>query len=214
MIQADVPAASFLSAAAPKSPPLGTRPICHDVKCTEPQCLPEGIEVPAVALLNEKLGAGADVPDVAAACGASDFPPKRLDAGVEVDVEVVFVPNVPKKFGCFVAEVVVGAPPKAGEVPNNEPVGFDVEVVPNIFDEDALVVDPLPAAGAGPNRLGVVLAEELPKMPPPPASEVLPKGFVVVVDVPLLPLPLKTLPKPVVDCWLLLVLMVLVTGQL
>jgi hypothetical protein len=50
--------------------------------------------------------AGADVPDVAAACGASGFAPKRLDA----EVEVVFAADVAKKFGCFVVEVVVGGP--------------------------------------------------------------------------------------------------------
>jgi hypothetical protein len=43
--------------------------------------------------------AGADVPDVAEACGTSGFLSKGL----------IFVPDVDvaKKFGCFVAEVVV-----------------------------------------------------------------------------------------------------------
>jgi hypothetical protein len=71
--------------------------LCHDGKRVKRQYIPEGI---AVAPPNEKVGmdiAGADVPDVAEACGASGFLSK------------IFVPDVDvaKKFGCFVAEVVV-----------------------------------------------------------------------------------------------------------
>jgi len=141
---------------------------------------------------NEKVGAdvgGADIP--AAACGASGFLSKRLDAGAEV----VFVLGVEKKLDCFVAEVVAGGLNMFG-VPKIEPVGFDVEVAPNVTGEED-VVGPLPAAGAG---AGAVFAEVLPKIFP----EVFPKGFDVLAVVPTLPLPPKGL-KPVVGCWVLMI---------
>jgi hypothetical protein len=98
------------------------------------------------------------------------------------------------------------------EVPNIEPVGFEVEVVPKIAGvEGAVVVGPLPAAGVAPNMLDPALAEGLPKMLDP---EAFPKGFVVLVVVPPLPLPPKILaPKPVVGCWLLLNAFMMLSGR-
>jgi hypothetical protein len=96
------------------------------------------------------------------------------------------------------------------EVPKIELVGFDVEVVPNILGEEgAVVIDPLPAAGADPKTLDPVLAEGLPKILLP---EVFPKGFVVLLVVvpPLLLPPKRLVPKLVVGCWLL---MMLVDGE-